>query len=53
MNLFGHHNRADSHGQIQTDTPVQAPELNASEGFTAVLLLAGLLAVLMGRRRVR
>jgi hypothetical protein len=49
--LFGHHNHADANGTIKTDgKPVAAPEIDPSAGFTAVLLLVGILAVLMGRR---
>jgi hypothetical protein len=50
--LFGKHDQADSHGTIHPIPPhtVAAPEIDPSAGFTAVLLLAGLLAVLTGRR---
>jgi hypothetical protein len=43
----------DNHGTVyqQPGKPLAAPEINASEGLTAVLLLAGMLAVLMGKRR--
>lgn len=50
--LFAKHTHADSHGTIQTDKPLAAPEIDPSSGFTAVLFLAGILAVLVGRRRV-
>ncbi|MDR5726384.1 MAG: hypothetical protein RB191_02835 [Terriglobia bacterium] len=50
--LFGKHNHADSHGTIQTDSkPMQAPEIDPGTALTAILLLAGMLAVLMGKRR--
>lgn len=47
-----HHTSAvDSHGTVYQVKPLAAPEINPSEGLTAVLLLAGMLAVLMGKRR--
>jgi hypothetical protein len=45
-----HHTAVDASGHILPST-VKAPEINPSEGFAAVLLLAGMLAVLVGRRR--
>ena len=49
--LFGKHNRADSHGTVVTDSHiVQAPEMNPDQGLGALLLLAGLLAVIFGRK---
>ena len=53
MSIFKHHSRADNHGTIQTDgKPLPAPEINPTEGVSALLLLAGLLAVICGSRRL-
>ena len=38
------------HEQFGHTDRIQAPELNPSQGFSAILLLAGLLAVILGRR---
>jgi hypothetical protein len=45
-----HHTAVDSHGNVQPGQTVQAPEIDPSAGLSAVLLLAGLLAVLVGKR---
>jgi hypothetical protein len=45
-----HTNAATSDGTVY-NKPVQAPEINADAGLTAVLLLAGVLAVLVGKRK--
>lgn len=45
-----HTNAVTSHGTVY-QTPVQAPEIDPGTGLTAALLLAGLLAVIVGRRR--
>lgn len=51
--LFSHHTAVDAHGKIieVPAKPLQAPEISPDAGLTAVLLLAGTLAVLVGRRR--
>ena len=48
-----HTNGVDSHGTVyqQPGKPLAAPEINADAGLTAVLLLAGVLAVLVGKRK--
>jgi uncharacterized protein (TIGR03382 family) len=51
MSSHHHTNAVDSHGTVY-EKPVQAPEIDPSVGFTAILFLAGVLAVLVGRRRV-
>lgn len=48
-----HHNNAvTAHGTVIASplTVVKAPEIDPTAGFSAVLLLAGVLAVIMGRR---
>jgi hypothetical protein len=54
MDWFKPH-RVDGHGEIHPIThhpeTVSAPEMNAGSGLTAITLLAGLLAVLIGERR--
>lgn len=49
--LFEHHTKVNSQGHIvQTPQPVAAPEINPSEAGTALLLLAGLIAIICGKR---
>lgn len=52
MSSHHHTNAVDSHGTVYQNPgeTLQAPEIDPSTGFTAILLLAGLLAVLVGRR---
>ena len=52
MSSHHHHQTVGSNGQLaQPDPmPVKAPEINASESVSALLLLAGMLTVLLGRR---
>jgi hypothetical protein len=38
------------HGTTVYQKPLQAPEIDPNAGLTAVLLLAGILAVMMGKR---
>lgn len=53
MSSHHHHQAVGSNGQMlaQPDPlPLQAPEINASESISALILLAGMLAVLAGRQ---
>lgn len=49
--LFEHHTKVDTQGHIVQDgkPPLQAPEINPSDAGTALLLLAGALAVICGK----
>ena len=56
MSMFFHHaNKVDPHGTVYQLPPkpntLQAPEMSTQGFIPAVLLLAGLLAVMFGRRR--
>lgn len=52
MSIFRHHTHTTASGQVVQDgaQPTQAPELNASAGMTAVIMLACILAIIRGRR---
>lgn len=52
MSIFRHHTHTTPSGQVVPDAqhPAQAPELNASAGMTAVIMLACILAIIRGRR---
>jgi hypothetical protein len=53
MSMFRHHGHTTADGGIQPNPgqPTVAPELNASAGMTAVIILACVLAIVRGQRR--
>lgn len=56
--LFHHNNKVDPHGTVYQDPvhqpqTVQAPEMSASGLVPSLILVAGMLAVIFGKRRTQ